>query len=473
MANVSSADDATGLADAFAAGRTHPRAAMEATLARIERLDPLVGACNHVAERGSLVAAADAAAARWRAGVPFSPLDGVAFGVKANIAVRGFPWHAGLAALRHRIADEDAVSVRRLRSAGLIPVAVLNMHEAALGETSDNPAFASTRNPWALERIAGGSSGGSAAAVASGMLPLALGTDSLGSVRLPSAFCGVVGFKPAFGDIPTAGVEPLSPSLDHVGIHARSVRDVLALHSLLCVKPPSRPSADDSPPIAGWVLGDANRIEPQVADAFNLAMNKAAINAAGAMRGKRETADWSQVDLAALRRAGLLLCERDAARHFSALLGAQPEGFSAAFRQLVAWGAAQSSSRVREARRNLARAATALRKDLRSRLLACPTTPCTAPARDAAIPTTLADFTVPAAITGVPAISVPTPLPDNGLPVGLQITGIRSEHVLAAGARLFPGITAIAEPARHGLASRSLDTVTRPHHSTVGDRNAH
>ena len=445
--------DATALGDAFARGHTDPRAVMEASLARIARIDPLVGACNHVDATATLLAAADAAAARWRAGAQFSPLDGIPFGVKANIAIAGLPWHAGVAALRDRIADEDAACERRLRCAGLIPVAVLNMHEAALGETSDNPGFVTTRNPWAPERIAGGSSGGSAAAVASGMLPLALGTDSLGSVRLPSALCGVVGFKPAHGEIPTAGVEPLCPSLDHVGIHARSVRDVPALLSILHIGPVNGPSPDESPPLARWVLGDANGVESQVADAFDIAMD-----AAGPMRRTAETADWSHVDLSALRRAGLLLCECDAAQHFGALLAKRPEGFSCSFRRLVAWGAAQRPSRLREARRHLARAATALRKDLRHRLLACPTAPCAAPALDAAIPTTLANFTAPAAIAGVPAISVPAPTPDGGLPAGLQIAGIRSDHVLAAAARLFPGAAAIAEPGRDGLPAPAPDT---------------
>ena len=453
MEDASSVADATALADAFACGRTDPRAVMEALLARIGRLDPLVGACNHVAERASLLAEADAAAARWRDGVPLSPLDGVAFGVKANIAVRGLPWHAGVAALRDRVADEDAACVRRLRSAGLIPVAVLNMHEAALGETSENPAYATTRNPWALERIPGGSSGGSAAAVASGMLPLALGTDSLGSVRLPSALCGVVGFKPTHGEIPTAGVEPLSPALDHVGIHARSVRDVRILLPLVSNGAGLRPtglSRHDAPPLARWVLSDT--VEPEVTDAFQNAMDRAHIDMRVA-----ETADWSDVDLSALRRAGLLLCERDATRNFGALLAKRPEGFSEDFRRLVAWGAAQPASRVREAKQHLSRAATALRKDLRHRILACPATPCTAPALDAPIPTTLADLTAPAAIAGVPAISVPASTPDGELPVGLQIVGLRSDQVLSAGARLFPGTAAIAEPGRDELPSQSLD----------------
>ena len=451
MADAPGAEDATALARAFASGSSDPRAAMEVSLARIERLDPLLGACNEVAERGWLLAAADAAAARWRAGAPCSPLDGIPFGVKANIAVRGLHWHAGIAALRTRVADEDAVCVHRLRSAGLIPVAVLNMHEAALGETSDNPAFVTTRNPWAPERIPGGSSGGSAAAVTSGMLPLALGTDSLGSVRLPSALCGVVGFKPAHGDIPTAGVEPLSPGLDHIGIHARSVRDVRMLLPLLRDGPIIGLARHDTPPLARWLLRDT--VEPKVTDAFETAMDRAGIELRAA-----ETADWSNVDLSALRRTGLLLCERHAAQNFATFLAERPDGFSEDFRRLVAWGTAQRPSKVREAKQHLARMATALRENLRHGLLACPTSPFTAPATDVPVPKTLANFTAPAAIAGVPAISVPAPIPAGELPVGLQVAGMREDEVLAAAARLFPGTAAIADPGRHGSLSRSPDT---------------
>ena len=432
--------DATALAADFATGRVHPRAALEAALARIDRLDPLIGACNHVADRDTLLAAADAAGARWRNGTAVSGLDGVPFGVKANIAVRGWPWHAGIAAFRERIAGRDAACVTRLRMAGMIPVAVLNMHEAALGETSDNAAFRTTRNPWATEHVPGGSSGGSAVAVASGMLPLALGTDDLGSVRLPSALCGIVGFKPAYGAIPTDGVVPLSPGLDHVGIHARSVRDVALVLPILCQDPDAAKPGDPGgpPPLAPWLLGEPGIVEAEVRDACH-----AALQATGPLA---EAVDWSDVDTSALRRAGLLHCERDAAGYFAKALKERPEGFSADFRRLVSWGAAQEAAKAKAAGDRMRCSAERLRRDLEGRLLAGPTTPHVAPRRDAPIPTTLADYTAPPAIAGVPALSVPVPNPEGPLPVGLQIVGRRDADVLAAGARVFPHTAAIAEP---------------------------
>ena len=442
----SEAADATALGAAFAAGQLEPRAVIEGLLRRIEGLDPLVGACNQVAPAATLLAAADDAAKRWRTGAPRSPLDGVPFGVKANIAVAGWPWHAGIDALRDRLADQDAACVRRLRAAGLLPLAVLNMHEAALGVTSDNPAFRTTRNPRAPDCIPGGSSGGSAAAVACGMLPIALGTDDLGSVRLPSALCGVVGFKPGHGEVPVQGVEPLAPSLDHVGIHARSVRDVAQVFALLRGQSgDSTPLAaewgsDHAPPLAQWLVGDPEQAGTEITNAIHDALH-------GAAHGYPVSppVDWTATDLPALRRAGLLTCERSAAAHFATLLRERPAGFSAEFRQLTAWGAAQGADRVRAAADRQRQARQSLRAELRDRLLVGPTVPHRALRRNAPIPSDLADFTAPAAIAGVPAISVPMGSFDDGPPLGLQILGMRSPDVLRAAASLFPGIAPIAQ----------------------------
>ncbi|MYH15913.1 MAG: amidase [Gammaproteobacteria bacterium] len=440
------APDATALGAAFASGRLEPPAVIESLLRRIEDLDPVIGACNHVAPPAVLLAAADAAGKRWRAGVPRSPLDGVPFGVKANIAVAGWPWHSGIAALRGRLATEDANCVVRLRAAGMVPLAVLNMHEAALGVTSDNPAFRTTRNPRALDCIPGGSSGGSAAAVACGMLPITLGTDDLGSVRLPSALCGVVGFKPGHGEVPVQGVEPLAPRLDHVGIHARSVQDVAQVFALLrghtgdSATLAAEPRADGAPPLAQWLIGDPEHTGAETASAIRDALQ----GTVGAHR-MNHPVDWTGVNLSALRRAGLLECERSAAKHFAALLRERPAGFSAEFRQMTAWGAAQGADKVREAADRLAQARRSLRAELRSQLLVGPTVPHRAPRRDAPTRSDLADFTAPAAIAGVPAISVPIGRFDGGPPIGMQIVGTRSQDVLRAATVLFPGVAPIAQ----------------------------
>ena len=200
----------------------------------------------------------------------------------------------------------------------------------------------------------------------------------------------------------------------------------------------SEAERDGPPPLAPWLLGDADIVEPDVDAAC-----RAALEAAGPLA---PVVDWSDIDTSRVRRAGLLHCERDAARHFVAALKKHPEGFSADFRRLVSWGAGARCRQGRRGQRAPPRGGAALRGDLDGRLLAGPTTPHIAPRRGAPMPTTLADFTAPPAIAGVPAISVPVPNPAGGMPVGLQIVGLRSGDVLAAAARVFPGTAAVAEP---------------------------
>ena len=447
--------DAQGLAAAFAEGRAQPTQALRAMLRRIQRFDRRLGACNHLADAGLALRVATASAARWRGGAPLSPLDGVPFGVKANIAVRGLPWHGGIGAFRARRATGDADCVARLRAAGMIPLAICNMHEAALGETSDNPWFGATRNPHDLRRIPGGSSGGCAAAVAAGLAPIALGSDDLGSVRLPSALCGVLGFKPGHGEIPVGGLMPLSRRFDHLGVHARSLGDLLQIMRLLApataaLEHPASANAAlpanagqaepkaDVLPLMHWRTGPRLQCAEPIAQAFANLLQA---------QGAREVADWSDLDLSALRRAALLICEREAGRHFAAPLRENPEGFSPTLRQLIAWGAQQPAEKVQRAEAHLAQASRRLRADLQRGLLLSPTTPHPAPRRDGEIPVTLADLTAPAAIAGAPAISIPLGFSPKGLPLGLQIAGRSSAEVLRAAQALFPGVAPIVDPA--------------------------
>lgn len=501
------AADAQQLSAAFADGRVRPTEALAACLARMEKCDAALGICNHRLAPAELLLAAQAADERWLAGAPLSPLDGIPFGVKANIAVYGQPWHGGIAAFRQRRAAEDAACVARLRAGGMIPVAIFNMHEGALGETSANPAFRTTRNPHNPAHIPGGSSGGSAAAVAAGMVPIALGTDSLGSVRLPSALCGVLGFKPAYGEIPMDGVMPLSPRLDHVGVHARSVADVAQAVALLAPKPGplstarsgdrvsaqavpllapepgevgsrksgGRSVADErghrnfqkSAPQAGaplsgtrkpiesmkdgsqatrrrqgawrqahWCLAPQLRFDRPIAQAFSELLRQ---------HGVVDVVDWSDLDLSALRRAGLLICEREAAHQYAGSVSEHPDGCSEAFQQMLAWGARQPPEKVRRAEAQLAQANSRLRKDLTNSVLLCPTTPHLAPRCGAAAPTTLADLTAPAAIAGLPALSLPMGMAAGNLPMGLQITGPSSDEVLRVAKRHCPGLASIAD----------------------------
>src|SRR5579862_675437 len=171
---------------------------------------------------------ADEARAEARAAKD-GPLRGMTISIKDLIDVRGHPTTAASRIRVAHVADRDATVVRRLREAGAIVIGKTNLHEFALGTTSEESAFGPVRNPHDVGRSAGGSSGGSAAAVAAGMGRASIGTDTGGSIRIPAAACGVVGLKPSLGEVPTDGVVPLCPTFDHVGPITRSVEDAAAI----------------------------------------------------------------------------------------------------------------------------------------------------------------------------------------------------------------------------------------------------
>jgi aspartyl-tRNA(Asn)/glutamyl-tRNA(Gln) amidotransferase subunit A len=195
---------------------------LQAVLGRIERLNPQLNAFLTVDAAGALAQARRAerelARGRWR-----GPLHGIPVSLKDNIATRGLRTTAGSKILAAWVPAEDATLVTRLRRAGAVMLGKTNLHEFAYGVTSENPHYGPVRNPWDRDRMAGGSSGGSAAAVAARLGWASIGTDTGGSARIPAAFCGVVGLKPTYGRVRLAGVVPLSQTLDHVGVLAASV----------------------------------------------------------------------------------------------------------------------------------------------------------------------------------------------------------------------------------------------------------
>lgn len=195
-----------------------------ACLARIEELNPSINAFITVM-RDSALAEARAAEAEINAGKWRGPLHGIPIGLKDLIDTAGVKTTCGSALFADRVPSEDAFIVQRLKRAGAVLIGKQNMQEFAYGGTSTSSYFGPVHNPWDTDRIAGGSSGGSAAAVATGMCFAAIGTDTGGSVREPAAFCGIVGLKPTYGRVSVRGVFPLSSSLDHVGPLCRDVRD--------------------------------------------------------------------------------------------------------------------------------------------------------------------------------------------------------------------------------------------------------
>ena len=202
------------LAASFHAGSESPERLLDEVYQRIAAFNGSINAYVHLNEADARKSAR-ASSRRWELGRPLSKLDGIPVAIKDNLDVAGLPTSNGIAKLRN--AQTDAQVVAQLRRLGAVIVGKVNMHEAALGTITDNPHFGVTHNPLRVGHTAGGPSGGSAAAVVSGMCSFALGTDTLGSVRLPAAFCGLYGLKPTHGAISSFGLIPLEPTLDCVG----------------------------------------------------------------------------------------------------------------------------------------------------------------------------------------------------------------------------------------------------------------
>jgi aspartyl-tRNA(Asn)/glutamyl-tRNA(Gln) amidotransferase subunit A len=425
------ASGVVGLAEMFATGAATPVEALELSLSRVERFNDALNAVLALDRQGA-ARAAEASARRWAAGAQLSPLDGVPIAIKANIAVQGLPWHGGIEAYRDRIADRDADSVQILRQAGAVIVGVVNMHEAALGATNDNLAFGRCHNPYRQGFTPGGSSGGSAAAVAGGLCAAALGTDTLGSVRIPAGYCGVVGHKPSHGLLPMGGVMPLSPTFDDLGVLARSARDVAAVMGVLANGVADQ--GDASAPIRCGVVDLADQVELDVGvrAAFEQAVETA--HAAG-WRIERLTLDsW---DAATLRRLSLLIVEVEALAEHGAMLQHNPSGFSPTLTSMLEWATRQSPDKVANAYLQLKAAADGLRRQLSSfDAILAPTTAAPAFSFDVSPPVDQADFTVLANISGLAATAFPVGLGADGMPLSAQIISASDGRAIRLAGRL-------------------------------------
>lgn len=240
-ASVNSLADqtATELVDLYRSGGASPVEATKAVLARITELEEVLNAfCVVDADRA--LASARASEARWQKGAPIDILDGVPVSIKDLVLTQGWPTLRGSRTVDPRQSwDIDAPVTARLREAGAVLLGKTNTPEFGIKGTTDNLLTGVTRNPWNTKMTPGGSSGGAAAAVASGMGPVAVGTDGAGSVRIPSSFCGIPGMKPSFGRVPLFPPSPMG-TVSHVGPHARSVEDLALMLTVM-----SRPDARD------------------------------------------------------------------------------------------------------------------------------------------------------------------------------------------------------------------------------------
>jgi len=422
--------DIAAAAAAMRAGELTASALLQAYLERIDRHDRRLNAFITVTARAAETQA-QAADARLRAGRPLSPLDGIPIALKDNIDVAGVVTTNGMR--REVVAQEDAPVAHRLRAAGAVLLGKLNMHEGALGGTTDNPHHGRAHNPWAHDHTPGGSSGGSGAAVAARLCAAALGTDTLGSVRLPAHYCGVCGLKATTGLISTRGVMPLSYALDHVGPLTRTVRDLAAMTAVMAGPDPVSPESVAPPD--GWSAGAGSPQSPAGlrigvlrnfdAEAMDEAVREAF--AAALARLRRLGAEVVEVALdgyapTPMRLAGVLISEAEAAFALDDELKATPDMASDAFKQMVAFGRDAPAWKLVRAQRRAAEAGAAGRRLFDEvDLLVSPTAPQVAFRFDAGARDDQADFTALANYARAPAVSVPSGFTADGLPLGLQL----------------------------------------------------
>lgn len=436
-------ETATEFAAAYRAGRSTPEEVAERVLDAVRRLDEVVPPLRAFLAQSAddVRAQAREATARWRAGRPLSRLDGVPVAVKDEVDQRGYPTTVGTRFLGGAPVARDAAAVERLRAAGALLVGKTNMHEIGLGVTGLNPHHGPARNPYDPARATGGSSSGSAAAVAAGLCPLALGADGGGSIRIPAALCGVVGLKPTFGRVSERGSAPLCWSVAHLGPLAATVADAALGFSVLAGPDPEDRNSlgHPAPSLAGaadeGLAGLRLALVPgwfEHADEAVVGVCRAAVErlrAAGAAVVEREL---EGLDLVRPVHLVTIVTEMAAAhleyyRAHRKEYGADTRLNLALARRLTAYDYVHAQRH----RARLCRAVGALLEEVDG--LVTPATGCTAPllradalrSGESDLETTerLMRFAPLANLTGLPALSVPAGYDPDGLPIGLQIVG--------------------------------------------------
>ncbi|WP_433852840.1 amidase [Stenotrophomonas nitritireducens] len=427
--------DMTAQAALLASGAVSCVELVTQQLAAIEASQAAINSYLH-ADAGAALAAAAESDARRRDGHGRA-LEGLPIAVKDNIDVVGMVTTAGMETRRGNApAPADSPAVAGLRRAGALVLGKLNMHEAALGADNDNPFYGACHNPHRPGFTPGGSSGGSGAAVAAGLCAAALGTDTMGSVRIPASYCGVVGLKPSWGAVSTRGSVALCRRLDHVGPLARSARDLrLLLPAMAGYDPDCAQSRGIvfAPPREGPLrigvvdFGDGAGIDGDVQTAFDeglrllsaLGHGLQPLPAPGFASGRA-------------RRAGLLMCEAELLVEHADDWAGDRSRFSPLLAKLMGWAEGRSAAELAAASQRVDRAQVQLQQWLaRCDVLAMPTAPQRAFAFGTPVPANQADLTAYANMAGNPALSLPLPVAAGELPVGMQLVGgIGEEYTL-------------------------------------------
>jgi aspartyl-tRNA(Asn)/glutamyl-tRNA(Gln) amidotransferase subunit A len=407
-----------------------------ACLQRIDRLNPDLNAFIIVTAERAMVQAREAEAevrrGRWR-----GPLHGIPVGLKDNIDTAGVRTTLASAVFQDRVPSEDAEVVRRLKAAGAVLLGKQNLHEVAFGTTAAVSHFGPVQNPWQHDRIAGGSSGGSAAAVAAGLCFGAVGTDAGGSIRVPAAYCGIVGLKPTYGLVSMrGGGEAGWWSMNHVGPMCRSVADVALLLAAIAGYDPRDSTSVEAPPsdysaalrakVSALRVGVPRpvfyeQVHPEIEAAMNTAL--------GVLR--RLTAELRGVNLPPISDTitpNIVLAENYA--FHAAYFAKTPQLYHAAISRNLQQGSEVTTAEYIRSRRELDEVRRAIGAVFsKVDLLVTPTTAMPPPTIEEAvrlgIELELIRNTAPFNVYGLPTISIPCGFSSSGLPIGMQISGPR------------------------------------------------
>ena len=417
--------------------RNHAVSPVELTrdcLARIENLNPKLNAFVTVLADSALDQARRAEQEIQRGGYR-GPLHGIPIGLKDILDTAGIRTTAASAQYKDRIPAEDAEVVRRLRAAGAIILGKQNLHEFAYGGSSLISFFGEMRNPWDVTRLTGGSSGGSAASVASGLGFAAVGTDTAGSIRLPAAYCGVVGLKPTCGRVSARGVVPLSWSYDHVGPITNSTYDAALMLQVLAGYDAGDPASVDAPVIdfASGLDQPPTKLRMGVARAFffddlNPEISAAIEKVIQVFRELRaEIRDDVKLEVSTDRK----LASAEAYAFHQPLLARSPEHYQPATLTRIKSGESITAADALRASRDLQASRHAIRKTFDEvDVLLTPTVPLPPPSISALLehpenlrPQELIMLrnTRPFNVWGIPAISLPCSFTKDGLPIGVQL----------------------------------------------------
>lgn len=434
MAATSAWATAAGIARAIAAGETHAQDVVEATLARIARINKTLNAFTDVTADRARKAAKAIDEARTGGAKP-GPLAGVPFAVKNLFDVAGLPTRAGSKINRDApAAARDSPLIERLEAAGAILVGALNMGEYAYDFTGENVHDGPSRNPHDTSRMTGGSSGGSGSAVGGGLVPLALGSDTNGSIRVPSSLCGIFGLKPTYGRLTRARTFPFVASLDHLGPFARSVEDLALCYDAMQGAPDGDAACRDRPagPVTPLLTRGSDGLRIAVAGGyFRKGAGPEAIAALGRIARALGTADEIEIPDAARARAAayVITATEGAALHIERLRGRAGD-FDPAVRDRLIAGAMIPATLVTKAQQ--------FRRHYRSQVLElftrydvilAPATPCTAPllgqqtlmldGTEVPLRPNVGIYTQPISFIGLPVAAVPVPL--QPMPIGVQV----------------------------------------------------